>query len=256
MNDNSRGFFGERPLPEFVVDPQVLRRRTRRDALLFGAGTVAALASARLLLPNAIRIDDEVAESLYSPRRTVPTYAKTQITPLKNNYNGATPDPGYIPGWHLTLDGLASGVSVALDIRSLLTHFSIHEQITRLVCVEGWSAIAWWAGVRFDDLLRAYSPMSQARWVQVESSVNLDASGNPDPYYVSLDLASARYPQTLLATHFNGQPLTVEHGAPLRLLVPVKLGLKNVKAITKLTYVAQEPRDYWSERGYSHYDGI
>jgi DMSO/TMAO reductase YedYZ molybdopterin-dependent catalytic subunit len=197
-----------------------------------------------------------VAESLYSPRRTVPTYAKTQITPLKNNYNGATPDPGYIPGWHLTLDGLASGVSVALDIRSLLTHFSIHEQITRLVCVEGWSAIAWWAGVRFDDLLRAYSPMSQATWVQVESSVNLDASGNPDPYYVSLDLASANHPQTLLATHFNGQPLTVEHGAPLRLVVPVKLGLKNVKAITKLTYVAQEPRDYWFERGYSHYDGI
>ncbi len=136
MNNKLRNFFGERPLPEFVVDPQVLRRRTRRDALLFGAGTVAALASARLLLPNASRIDDEVAESLYSPRRTVPTYAKTQITPLKNNYNGATPDPGYIPGWHLTLDGLASGVSVALDIRSLLTHFSIHEQITRLVCVE------------------------------------------------------------------------------------------------------------------------
>ena len=77
--------------------------------------------------------------------------------------------------------------------------------------------------------------------MRVESSVNLDASGNRDPYYVSLDLATARHPQTLLATHFNGQPLTVEHGAPLRLLVPVKLGLKNVKAITKLTYVAEEP---------------
>ena len=256
MNKKARGFLGERPLPTFKVDPQVLRRRTRRDALLFGAGTVAALASARLLLPNAIRIDDEVAESLYSPRRTVPTYAKTQITPLKNNYNGATPDPGYIPGWHLTLDGLASGVSVALDIRSLMTRFSIHEQITRLVCVEGWSAIAWWAGLRFDELFRAYPPASQAKWVLVESSVNLDASGNRDPYFMSLDLATARHSQTLLATHLNGQPLTAEHGAPLRLLVPVKLGLKNVKAITKLTYVAQEPRDYWAERGYSHYDGI
>jgi len=84
----------------------------------------------------------------------------------------------------------------------------------------------------------------------------LDASGNPDPYFMSLDLATARHPQTLLTTHFNGQPLTVDHGAPLRLLVPVKLGLKNVKAVTKLTYVAEEPRDYWGEQGYSRYDGI
>jgi len=114
-----------------------------------------------------------------------------------------------------------------------MTRFSVHEQITRLVCVEGWSAIAWWAGLRFDDLLRAYQPMSQAKWARVESSVNLDNSGNPDPYFMSIDLATARHPQTLLATHFNGQPLTVDHGAPLRLLVPVKLGLKNVKAITR-----------------------
>ena len=146
---------------------------------------------------------------------------KSQITPLKNNYNGATPDSAYISGWNLTLDGLASGLRVPLDLRILNTRFSIHEQITRLVCVEGWSAIAWWAGLRFDDLLRAYPPMSQAKWARVESSVNLDDSGNPDPYFMSIDLATARHPQTLLATHFNGQPLTVDHGAPLRLLVPV-----------------------------------
>ena len=260
MSTKNRGLFEERPLPTFEVESQLLHRRTRRDLLLFGAGTVAALAGARLLLPHALRaalrIDDEVAESLYSPHRMVPTYTKSQITQLKNNYNGATPDPSYIPGWHVTLDGLSSGVSVAFNIRNLMTRFSIHEQITRLVCVEGWSAVAWWAGLRFDDLLRAHPPMSQAKWVRVESSVNLDASGNPDPYCVSIDLATARHPQTLLATHLNGQPLTVEHGAPLRLLAPVKLGLKNVKAVTGLTYVAQEPRDYWAERGYSHYDGI
>ena len=208
------------------------------------------------LLNKALRIDDDVAEALYSRNRVVPTYTKSQITPIRNNYNGATPDPGYIPGWNLTLEGLASGLSVFLDIRNLLTRFSVREQITRLVCVEGWSAVAWWAGLRFDDLLRAYPPMSQAKWARVESSVNLDASGNPDPYFMSLDLATASHPQTLLATHFNGQPLTVDHGAPLRLLVPVKLGLKNVKAITKITYSAGEPRDYWAERGYSRYDGI
>src|SRR5450432_912794 len=272
-------FFGERPLPAIEMALRVLRYQSRRDFLVFGAGALAALAGAGLLLPQdtlsrmgmfrnmdspgkewflnkALRIDDDVAEALYSGTRRVPTHTKSQITPLKNNYNGATPDPGYIAGWRLTLEGLASGLSIALDIRSLMTRFSIDEQITRLVCVEGWSAIAWWAGLRFDDLLCAYPPASQARWVRIESSVNLDASGNPDPYYVSIDLATARHAQTLLATHLNGQPLTVEHGAPLRLLVPVKLGLKNVKAITKLTYVAEEPRDYWAERGYSRYDGI
>src|SRR5467141_1558085 len=272
-------FFAERPPQKIEMALSRLHQLTRRDVLLFGAGALAALAGAGFLLPQntlgrlgirgkmkspgkewllnkALRIDDDVAEALYSRNRVVPTYTKSQITDLKNNYNGATPDPGYISGWNLTLEGLASGLSVSLDIRNLLTRFSVREQITRLVCVEGWSAVAWWAGLRFDDLLRAYPPMSQAKWARVESSVNLGASGNPDPYFMSLDLATASHPQTLLATHFNGQPLTVDHGAPLRLLVPVKLGLKNVKAITKLTYVVEEPRDYWAERGYSRYDGI
>jgi len=275
----ARNFLGERPLATMKVAPRVLRNRNRRDVLFFGAGVVAATAGAGFLLPQptlsrlgirramnsgekewllnkALRIDDDVAEALYSPNRRVPTYTKSQTTPIKNNYNGATPDPGYISGWNLTLEGLASGLSISLDIRRLLNGFSMHEQITRLVCVEGWSAIAWWAGLRWDDLLRAYPPMSQAKWARVESSVNLDNSGNLDPYFVSIDLATARHPQTLLATHQGGQPLTVEHGAPLRLLVPVKLGLKNVKAITRITYSAEEPRDYWARYGYSRYDGI
>ena len=272
-------FFEEQPLPLIEMAPLNMRYRTRREVLAFGIGAVAAAAGAVSLLPKAtlnrlgmcgemnfrgkewllnkaLRIDDDVAEALYSQNRMVPTYTKSQITPIKNNYNGMTPDAGYISGWTLKLDGLASSVNVSLDIRTLMNRFSVHDQITRFVCVEGWSAIAWWAGLRFDDLLRAYPPKSQAKWASVESSVNLDASGNPDPYFVSIDLATARHPQTLLATHHNGQALTVEHGAPLRLLVPVKLGLKNVKAITRITYSAAEPRDYWTPYGYSSYDGI
>jgi DMSO/TMAO reductase YedYZ molybdopterin-dependent catalytic subunit len=257
-----------------------LRRWTRRDLLLFGTGAIAAVATAGALLPQptlerlgiihgnknwpkkewflnkSLRIDDDVAEALYSKNRVVPTYTKSQITALRNNYNGATPAPGYIPDWRLTLEGLASGLSVSLNIRNLLASFQLREQITRLVCVEGWSAISWWAGFRFDDLLRAYPPMSQAKWVRLESSVNLGPWGNPDPYFVSLDLETARHVQTLLTTHLNGKPLTVEHGAPLRLLVPVKLDLKNIKAITRITYTKDEPADYWANRGYSRYDGI
>jgi DMSO/TMAO reductase YedYZ molybdopterin-dependent catalytic subunit len=273
-------FFQERRPQVMEVAPQLLRRWSRRDLLLFGAGAIAAAAGGGYLLPQttlkrlgiihgnedwprkewllnrSLRIDDDVAEALYSKNRLVPTYTKSQITPLKNNYNGATPDPSYIPEWRLTLDGLASGLSVSLNIRNLLRSFRLHEQITRLVCVEGWSAIAWWGGFRFDDLLRAYPPMSQANWARLESSVNLGPWGNPEPYFVSLDLSTARHSQTLLATHLNGKPLTVEHGAPLRLVAPVKLGLKNIKAITRISYVRDEPADYWAKRGYSQYDGI
>ncbi len=272
----SRGVFPERSPGIIEVTPQVARRLTRRGFLTFGAGAVVALGVAASQLPpstlqrlglkfwprnqwllnKAQRFDDDVAELLYSPNRLVPTYTKSQITPLKNNYNGATPDPGYIPRWRLALDGLSSGLTASLDIRTLLARFQIHDQITRLVCVEGWSAIAWWSGLRFEDLLQAYPPVSHAKWAFIESSVNLDPSGNPDPYYVSLDLLTARHPQTLLATHYNGQPLTVEHGAPLRLIAPMKFGLKNIKAITRITYVKDEPKDYWAERGYSRYDGI
>jgi DMSO/TMAO reductase YedYZ molybdopterin-dependent catalytic subunit len=273
-------FFEERSPQVMEVAPQLLRRWTRRDLLLFGMGTIAAVAAGGSLLPQAtlkrlgiihenknwpkkewllnrsLRIDDDVAEALYSRNRLVPTYTKSQITPLRNNYNGATPDPSYIPEWRLTLDGLASGLSVSLNIRTLLGSFQVHEQITRLVCVEGWSAIPWWAGLRFDDLLRAHPPMSQAKWARLESSVNLGPWGNPDPYFVSLDLSTARHSQTLLATHLNGKPLSVEHGAPLRLVAPVKLGLKNIKAITRISYTKDEPADYWAKRGYSRYDGI
>jgi DMSO/TMAO reductase YedYZ molybdopterin-dependent catalytic subunit len=274
-----QGAYSERLAEPIEVEPAMLRHLTRRNLLLFGAGTVATLAVGgsqlpwkvfeqlglnpgktgpedKWLLNRALRLDDDVSTALYSQRHLVPTYTKSQITQLKNNYNGATPDPAYIPGWRLTLDGLSSGLTVSLDIGALLAHHQIHEQITRLVCVEGWSAIAWWSGLRFDDLLHAYPPVSQAKWVYIESLVNLDANGNPDPYFVSIDLLTAQHPQTLLATHLNGKPLTVEHGAPLRLLVPVKLGLKNIKAITRITYVKDEPPDYWAKRGYSHYDGI
>jgi DMSO/TMAO reductase YedYZ molybdopterin-dependent catalytic subunit len=275
-----QGVFSERPVEPIEVEASILRRWTRRDLLLFGVGALTTLAVGgsqlprellrqlglaeggttgsenKWLLNEALRLDDSLSIALYSQHHLVPTYSKSQITPLKNNYNGATPDPAYIPGWRLTLDGLSSGWTISIDIEGLLARHRIHDQITRLVCVEGWSAIAWWSGLRFDDLLQAYPPVSQAKWALLESSVNLDANGNPDPYFVSIDLLTAQHPQTLLATHLNGKPLPVEHGAPLRLVAPMKLGLKNIKAITRISYTEEEPPDYWAKRGYSAYDGI
>jgi DMSO/TMAO reductase YedYZ molybdopterin-dependent catalytic subunit len=268
-----------------------VRARSRRDFFLFGAGALLAAGGFWWLLPDetkknhltpglrdwldsvearlgadtarrerflnrALTFDDDVAEALYSADRSVRTYSKSQATELRNNYNGATPSPAYVPGWTLSVSGLASDRVERLTIADLLSRFPRHDQVTRLCCVEGWSAIAWWGGLRFGDFLRAFPPAPGARWARLDSSVNLDSAGDPEPYYVSIDLPTARHPQTLLATHLSGRPLPVEHGAPLRLLAPMKLGLKNIKAITAITYSAEEPADFWNERGYSRYDGL
>ena len=270
---------------------KALKNQSRRDFLLYGAGMAAAAFSFAWLLPDETRarlhlkpvaatgrkarlldktlsFDDDVAEALYSPTRAVPTYSLSQAArELRNNYDGQTPDPDYIPDWHLTVVGLASGTVeklTAQNIQSLIArNGGRHDEVTRLVCVEGWSMIAGWGGLKFADFLAAYPPMPGAKWARLDSSVNLDSDGNSDPYYVSIDLPTAQHPQTLLATHQNDEhqqivPLTVEHGAPLRLIAPMKLGLKNIKAITKITYTVNEPKDYWSDegRGYSHYDGL
>ena len=280
----------ERPEPVSEVPRGTLAARSRRDFLLFGAGVVATAVTGWWLLPDkpkrtwlpalhdrldtlaarvgltrmqreaqlnrVLTFDDDVAEALFSPTRLVRTYDRPDPRPLRNNYHGRTPGPEYLPGWRLELSGLASGRVERLAIGELTARFARHDMNTRLVCVEGWSHVVAWGGVRFADLLAAFPPAPGARWAALRSEVSLDRRGNLHPYYVSIDLETARHPQAMLATHHGGAPLTLAHGAPLRLVAPMKLGLKNIKALTHIAYTADEPRDYWNERGYSRYDGI
>src|SRR3981081_573470 len=120
------------------------------------------------------------------------------------------------------LKGLASGPAETLTIQDLQDRFVVHEQITRLVCVEGWSGIGWWAGIRFDDLVRTFPPTAGAKWARLDSSVNLDGMGNSDPYYVSIDLPTARHPQTLSATRPKRQPLNAANRHPPAPRAPLK----------------------------------
>jgi len=265
---SSRGIFSEEPPAIVRVTEAELRACNRRELLKYGLGgaAVAALGGYATfglskprrskLLAGILTFDDDVAKAMYSPERLVPTYTKSEVTNLRVTYFGGAPDPSYIPGWRLTLRGLRSGRAETLTIDDLRRQFIIRDQITRLVCVDGWSAIAWWSGLRFNELLHAYPPTDNAKWAKLESSVSTDGMGHSDPYFVSIDLPTARHAQTILATQRNGLPLTVEHGAPLRLVAPMKLGLKNIKAITEITYSVEEPQDFWGNLGFSHYDGI
>ena len=280
----------ERPETTRETTRGALAGRSRRDFLLFGAGIAATAVAGWWLLPErakrtwlpgaadrldtlaarvgltrmqreaqlnrVLTFDDDVAEALFSEQRRVRTYAQPDPRPLRNNYHGRTPGPEYLPTWRLNLTGLASGRRESLAIDELLARFARHDMNTRLVCVEGWSHVVAWGGLRFAELLEAYPPAPGARWAALRSSVSLNAAGDVEPYYVSIDLETARHPQALLATHHAGAPLPLAHGAPLRLVAPMKLGLKNIKALTDIAYTADEPADYWNDRGYSRYDGL
>ncbi len=273
------------------ADARRLRGAARRDFLLLAAGAAGALAGAWWLLPERTRrrllpgtkgsrldtlaarvgltadrrrgtldavltFDDDVAEALYAKDRRVRTYRRGDVTPLRVNMHGRVPDAAALASWKLELTGLRTGAPVQLSLEEIGARFRRREQGTRLVCVEGWSAVAWWGGFPFAELIAAYPPADGMRWIELRSALARDHQGRPDPYYVSLDRATAEHPQCWLVTHQDGRPLTPGHGAPLRLVAPMKLGLKNIKNVTSIAYLRDEPADYWNERGYSKYDGL
>lgn len=131
-----------------------------------------------------------------------------------------------------------------------------HELVTQFKCIEGWSQIVHWAGVRMADFLEAYPPApvdgppgnKEPRYVYMET---------PDgDYYVGYDMEVCRHPQTLLVTEMMGAPLTQFHGAPLRVHMPTKYGYKQIKRIGLIRYTNSKPDDYWTKLGYDWYAGL
>ena len=117
-------------------------------------------------------------------------------------------------------------------------------------CVEGWDQISHWGGVTFRDFVAHYNldDYTKMEYVGMET---------PDKgYYVGLDMPSAMHPQTILAYEMNDKLLPLENGAPLRLIIPVKYGIKNLKRIGTISFSNTRPRDYWAEQGYDYYSGL
>ena len=148
---------------------------------------------------------------------------------------------------------LPAGTAGLLLTMADLLKFPRHELVTEFKCVEGWSQIAHWGGLRMADLIEAYPPArkpdgSLPQYVYMETP-----SGD---YYVGYDMAVCRHPQTLLVTEMAGKPLTQLHGAPLRLHAPTKYGYKQIKRIGLIAYTDTKPDDYWTKLGYDWYAGL
>ena len=198
----------------------------------------------------------------FGPQRLAPTFSSSSITKLRQNGDLGIDDENYDPSaWTLTVNnvfGHDQPVQLTMaDIKMLPKT----TQVTEMYCIEGWSITVEWTGVRFVDFAEKYPPhpiQADTPDVRKHSAdlVPYVAMVTPDEaYYVGLDMASALHPQTLLCYEMNGEPLTQDHGAPLRLAIPVKYGVKNIKRIGTITYTDKKPADYWAEQGYDWYAG-
>ena len=139
-----------------------------------------------------------------------------------------------------------------LRMEDFMTKLPKQEQVLQFKCIEGWSQIVQWGGVRMADFLDLFPPApidgKEPRYVYLET---------PDgDYYVGYDLHVLRHPQTLLVTEMGGEPLTQFHGAPLRLYTPTKYGYKQIKRIGLIAYTNAKRDDYWTRLGYDWYAGL
>jgi DMSO/TMAO reductase YedYZ molybdopterin-dependent catalytic subunit len=240
-----------------------LRTLSRRGFVVGGAAALAGVGGWLWLvtrgdegglpwpLRRALEFDERLARGLFRPSRISPQFPRFAARiPRVNGSIGLDANLD-LAEWRLQVIGSAGERSRRSFTLDDIKAFPRTEMTTELRCIEGWSEVVNWAGARLADLASATG--FAARGGRLLNCVSLQT---PDrSYYVGLDMASALHPQTLLCYEMNGQPLTPEHGAPLRLVIPVKYGIKNLKRIGTIQFTDARPADYWAERGYDWYAG-
>lgn len=247
------------------TDPAEMSRRSRRS-FLWMAGVLATVYGGwRWLvsrpddhgIPWPFRRAHEFNEGLWrtfsSRTRLSPTFTKSQVQPLRKN--------GMIG-----LQSIVGGSEFRLQVeapqnQALLTLDEVQavggqDVITELRCIEGWSQVVHWTGAPLSEVLEA-ALGSLERWPEyLYAETPEPAPGVKDGrYFVALEREAYLHPQSLLCWAMNGQPLEPDHGAPLRLVVPVKYGIKSLKRVSSIRLTDARPNDYWFERGYDWYAG-
>lgn len=197
-------------------------------------------------LRKVMQFNERVSQAYFGPSRLAPTFDPTLAKdPRVNGMVGLTTDID-IEQWRVDVlsDDAKPVVERSLPMNAI-RELPRLEMVTEFKCVEGWSQIVQWAGARLSDFIDKYG--YDTPFVGLLT---------PDrEYYVGLDRASAQHEQSLLAYEMNGQPLTSGHGAPLRLVCPLKYGVKSIKRIGAIQFSTTRPADYWAERGYDWYLG-
>jgi DMSO/TMAO reductase YedYZ molybdopterin-dependent catalytic subunit len=228
---------------------KIKRRELLKLAPVLALGVFAVPKFQEPLLKAGLGFSDWVSSGLFRRNHLAPTFTDTELTPFgKFPINGYdVEDPGVdFDKWSLTVTGAVKKPGdFKLGQIQALPHY---RQNTRHVCVEGWEVIGRFGGARLSDFLNMIGADTTAKFIQVECA---------DDYYETLDMETALHPQTLLCYEMYDQPLTREHGAPLRLSIPTKVGYKQAKYLTDLKVTNMVERvGYWEDQGYSYFYGL
>ena len=265
------------------LEPELeIRKMSRRSfawagiAALAGFGSIRWLATRReeagvgWAFRRTLETNEGLVRDIFYQHKLVPTFTEKDITPERiNGTDGLSGefDPAM---WKLRIEGVHQKdgpIELTLDELKAMPKTEI---ISQFCCIEGWSVIQKWAGVRLIDLMAKYPPSQVSGDAPdpvnaPEKLVPYVAMLTPDEgYYVGLDMESATHPQTLLAYELDGKSLLGDdgqlrendHGAPLRLIIPVKYGVKNIKRIGTIRYTSDRPKDFWAEQGYDWFAGL
>ncbi|WP_426110343.1 molybdopterin-dependent oxidoreductase [Massilia sp. PWRC2] len=198
-------------------------------------------------LTGISRLNDRAQALLFDPTRLAPTYPDSMITrPFPFNAYYGEDEVRSVNGddWRLELSGLVARRNswTLAQLRAMPQQ----AQVTRHICVEGWSAIGKWGGVPFAHFLRVVGADLSAKYVGFQCA---------DDYFTSIDMATALHPQTLMALTYDGAALPPRYGFPMKLRMPTKLGYKNPKHIQAIFVTNTYPGGYWEDQGYNWFGG-
>ena len=199
------------------------------------------------VLRHVSRFNDRFQAWLFDPNKLAPTYPESMITrpfPFNAFYSQEEAPAVDADAYRLEVSGMVMDKH-AWTLREL-NQLPQTSQVTRHICVEGWSAIGKWGGVPFATFLKRIGADLTARYVGFKCA---------DDYYQSIDMPTALHPQTLLTLTYDGKTLPREYGFPMKLRMPTKLGYKNPKHITALFVTNTYPGGYWEDQGYNWFGG-
>lgn len=199
-------------------------------------------------LRKGLLLNETIFSAAFSEQKLVKTYAPSSA--VKNvRVNGAIGmNKDFDPAtWKLGVVKISGDTAFFTmdDIKKIPKTEIVYD----FKCIEGWSQRTWWGGVKFSDFVKYYHLQNEAGLAYVGLTT-------PDEkYYVGIDMPSAKQSQTLLCYEMNGKPLPLNQGFPLRLIIPVKYGIKSIKRIGTIFFSNERPPDYWAEQGYDYYSG-